>query len=87
MHPPSRRALVLCTPPIRRAIYYLTIQDTLTGQILMKSLHNLDLILERELGNDAFEHSTNGDLVVDSNEGLVVNIGEESHDELTIHTI
>jgi hypothetical protein len=55
-------------------------------KVLANAPHQLHLFLGGKTGDDRFDNTTEGNLV-HCNETVVIHVGEEAHDELTVHAI
>lgn len=55
-------------------------------QVATHALDKLNLLVRAKSGDGQFQHVAHAGLV-HGNEGVVVHVGEESHDELAVHTV
>lgn len=67
-------------------VYHLVTNSTLVVEVLRQSFHQSNLLLRREAGDCCLQDATHTGFVL-GNEALIVHEAEETHDELTIHTI
>lgn len=60
--------------------------NALVAQIAAHALDELNLLVGAKSGDRQFQHVAHASLV-HGNESVVVHVGEETHDELTVHTV
>lgn len=58
----------------------------MVAQIAAHALDELDLLVGAKSGNGQFQHVAHASLV-HGDESVVVHVGEETHDELAVHTV
>lgn len=61
--------------------------EMLADEVVTETLENFDLLLRGESGDDGFEDGADAGGIVDGDEGGVVHVGEETHDELAVHAV
>lgn len=60
--------------------------DILVGEVSRHTPHKFYLLLRVEASNGSLEDGAQGDLV-HLDESVIVHVGEEAHDELTVHAV
>lgn len=60
--------------------------NALVSEIATHALDELNLLFWRQAGDGGLEYRAHADLV-NRDEGVVVHVSEEAHDELAVHTI
>lgn len=66
--------------------HYLLGNDALIAEVAGHALDELDLLVRAEAGDGRLEHGSEVHLV-ESDEGVIVHVGEEAHDELAVHAV
>jgi len=60
--------------------------DTLTTEIVLEIVDQLQLLLDREAAHDCLEYRADGDVMF-ANKAAVVDVGKDAHQELAIHSV